>query len=295
MNNKGLILINSYYHGEDIDYQIKRLKEEFTKYSISLDVKTCNMMITYLDEGKIVLEKFTYDFVLYLDKDKYLARMLEKAGIRVFNKASSMAICDEKMLSYISLSEAGIKMPKTLPGALCYQRTSIKKEIITEIEKKLTYPLIIKESYGSMGKQVYLINNREELLEIGARIMTKPHLFQEYIRSSHGKDFRVIVINKRVVASMLRKSKTDFRSNLSEGGFAYKTELPQAYQEMAIKTAEILDLDYCGVDILIGEDQEPIFCEINANAFFTGIEKTTGINVAGLYCDHIYQTVYLTK
>ena len=35
---------------------------------------------------------------------------------------------------------------------------------LEKIEKELAYPLIVKESYGSLGKRVYLVKNREELL-----------------------------------------------------------------------------------------------------------------------------------
>ena len=52
-------------------------------------------------------------------------------------------------------------------------------------------------------------------------------------------------------------------------------------------SAKILGLDYCGVDILEGLHGEPIISEVNSNAFYEGIEKTTGINVAGCYVDYL--------
>jgi ribosomal protein S6--L-glutamate ligase/gamma-F420-2:alpha-L-glutamate ligase len=75
----------------------------------------------------------------------------------------------------------------------------------------------------------------------------------------------------------------------------YQTELADDYRAVAEKAATILDLDYCGVDLLIGEEGQPLVCEVNANAFITGIEKTTGINVAGSYCEHIFNEVYSDK
>ena len=143
-----------------------------------------------------------------------------------------------------------------------------------------------------MGKQVYLANNREEFWSKAKELMRKPHLFQKYIASSHGRDIRVIVIGKKACAWMLRKSETDFRSNLAGGGQSYPFDLPDSYRVMAEKVAELIDLDFCGIDILIGPSQEPIFCEVNSNAFITGIEKTSNVNVAGLYCQYIYQTIY---
>ena len=65
-----------------------------------------------------------------------------------------------------------------------------------------------------------------------------------------------------------------------------KTELPDEYLKVAEKCASILGLDYCGVDILEGPNGEPIVSEVNSNAFYEGIEKTTGVNVAGCYVDY---------
>ena len=49
---------------------------------------------------------------------------------------------------------------------------------------------------------------------------------------------------------------------------------------MAIKACKYLGLDFAGVDILFGENNEPILCEINSNAHFINIYNCTGINVA---------------
>ena len=55
-------------------------------------------------------------------------------------------------------------------------------------------------------------------------------------------------------------------------------------------TAKALGLDYCGVDLL--ETKEgPIVGEVNSNAFFEGLENTTGIDVAALYAKHIYESM----
>ena len=55
--------------------------------------------------------------------------------------------------------------------------------------------------------------------------------------------------------------------------------------------AEILQLDYCGIDILFGDNDTPLVCEVNSNAFFEGIEGTTGVNVAREYAKHILRTI----
>ncbi len=53
----------------------------------------------------------------------------------------------------------------------------------------------------------------------------------------------------------------------------------------------MLDLDYCGIDILQGNNKYYI-CEVNSNAFFGGIEAVTGINIAEKYASYICKKVY---
>jgi len=295
MNKKGLITVNTYYYRDEVKYQIERFSTEFKKYDIELEVRPCNSLLGYIVEGEIQLFDFDYDFVIYLDKDKYLSTLLEKAGVRVFNKAWQTDICDEKMMSHLMLANQGIKMPTTISGALCFKDTEFSKDLLEQLETVLGYPLIIKESYGSMGKSIMMVNDREELLAIMPGIMKKPHLFQQYIKSSHGKDIRVMVIGKKFCAAMYRESAKDFRSNLSNGGNASKIEVPAEFVAMAEKVAEILDLDYCGVDIMFGENGEPIFCEVNSNAFITNLEKISEVNVAAIYCEYIYKEIYEGK
>ncbi|MCQ2793736.1 MAG: RimK family alpha-L-glutamate ligase, partial [Bacilli bacterium] len=153
-------------------------------------------------------------------------------------------------------------------------------------------PMIVKENYGSLGKQVYFVETKEQLLELDNKLIHIPHIYQEFIKSSKGKDYRIIVINHKVVAYMKRENEHSYLSNLATGGTASVVKLPQSYLDMAVKASEILGLDYCGADILEGPNGEPILSEVNSNAFYEGIEKTTGINVAGCYVDYLIKKNY---
>ena len=62
-------------------------------------------------------------------------------------------------------------------------------------------------------------------------------------------------------------------------------------KNLCLKVAKILNLDYCGVDVLFGKDGY-LICEVNSNAFFDGIEAATGINVARAYAEHICSQIY---
>lgn len=285
---KVLILNNAYYELESYLYQSKRLKEELELLGAQVTVRKNNFFPCITDGKDIVNNCEGYDFCIYLDKDKYISEMLEKSGLRVINSHKAMVTCDDKMTTYIALSGSGIKTPKTMPGLLCYTKDAeIKQSTIDEIEKNLGYPIIVKKSFGSLGKGVYKADNRQELELISRSVMFEPHHYQEYISESAGRDLRVIVIGGKFVCAMQRKSETDFRSNVELGGEGKIVDVPKEFIEVAENTAKALNLDYCGIDLLYGKDCEPIVCEVNSNAFFGGIERVTGKNVAKAYAEYL--------
>ena len=147
-------------------------------------------------------------------------------------------------------------------------------------EKVLTYPLIVKECFGSFGKQVFLVNDRYELLKVVDTFEKRPFLLQKFVSTSEGRDLRLQVVGKEVVATMYRYNDNDFRANVTNGGFM-KSYTPNSEQcEMALKACEILGLDFGGVDLLFGEDDRPVLCEVNSNAHFINLSSCTGVNVA---------------
>ncbi|MEG1805806.1 MAG: RimK family alpha-L-glutamate ligase [Clostridia bacterium] len=289
----GLILNNAYANIKSSLNQSLRLKDEFEKLGVQIDIQKNNFFANYVSsDGEIASLVNHYDFCVYLDKDKYILKMLEKVGVRTFNSYESIITCDDKMLTHIALSQHQIKMPTTLSGLLCYSDDGIIiPSTLEKIENILQYPIVVKESYGSLGKSVFLVKNHDELLSKMEELKLKPHLFQQLIKSSYGKDVRVIVIGKKVFASMQRISKTDFRSNIELGGVGEPFELNDQFIQISEKVAEILDLDYCGIDLLFGENGEPIVCEVNSNAFFGGIETVTHLNVAKRYAEYIYNLI----
>lgn len=286
MNKQSLIVINGYGVAEGVQHQVKRLQEEFDRCGVKVDVKTSIDIFSFVSGGDIRTTLPRYDFVVYLDKDRYIAELLEKSGYRLFNNAESVVNCDDKMLTHLKLSNADIKMPSTISSALCY-RDNGNRDYLDKVIKIIGLPMIVKENYGSLGRQVYFVQSEKELYDLENKLIHVPHIFQQFISSSKGKDYRLIVIGGKVVAYMKRENKNSYLSNLATGGKSSKVELPKSYIDMAEKAASLLKLDYCGVDILEGQNGEPILSEVNSNAFYEGIEKTTGVNVARLYVEYI--------
>ena len=289
---KGVILTNAYKDIPQTRSQCARLKEELEKLHVSIDIMRNDFFAAYITSGGEIASKLSgYDFCIYLDKDKYISYMLEKAGIRLFNSAQAIELCDDKMTTALALSNSGIPMPKTLPGLLCYDEGApLNEQALRIVEEELGYPVIVKSSFGSMGTGVFKAENFEQLKGAASALKMQPHLFQQYITESAGRDIRVIVIGGKAVAAMERISGGDFRSNIAIGGRGLKIDMPVQVREMAEKAAALLNLDYCGADILFGKEGFYL-CEVNSNAFFDGIEAATGVNIAKLYANHIVESM----
>lgn len=285
---KGIIVVNPYgFPGNSIK-QAKRLKEEFDKLSVSVEIVDSLCCDFSISNGEINSKYIGVSFAIFLDKDKYLSLQLTKIGVRLFNTHQAIRTCDDKGETCLALLNSGVKLPKTMFAPLCYRQEGVLKfDFADDVINNLSLPVIVKESYGSQGFGVHKANNKDELLKLMEKFKLKPHIYQEYIGSKPGVDVRVIVIGKKAVASMERRNDNDFRSNIGQGGEGVNIVLSDEFKIVAERCAEVLDLDYCGVDLLYGENGEPIVCEVNSNAFFEGIENCTGVNVAKLYAEYV--------
>ena len=122
---KGLILINAYMKSDAQFSQAARMKAELEGLGVQIDVKRNDEFFATVLGNEIFAERAkAYDFCLYLDKDKYVSEMLEKAGLRLFNTHEAIRLCDDKMQTHIFLAGKGVPMPDTLPGLLCYEKTA---------------------------------------------------------------------------------------------------------------------------------------------------------------------------
>ncbi len=276
---KGFILVNAYTASAAELNQPKRIAEELEGLGVRMKIVR-NGPSAMREEG---------DFCVFLDKDRYCARMLEKR-LRLFNRAEAVEVCDDKMLTHLALD--GFPLPKTLPSLLCYTPDAApSEELLREAETQLGYPMVVKECHGSLGMQVGLVKDRGELMAAEARLQGVPHLYQEFIAESAGTDLRVIVAGGQVVAAMRRHSDTDFRSNAALGGRGEPCKADGETERLCLAVAERLRLDYCGIDLLFGKEGM-LVCEVNSNAFFGSIERVTGVNVAKCYAEHICRTIY---
>ncbi len=283
---KGWLVVNAFLDSEKFRGIYALLLESAKLHNISLELFTSSELSGVIGEdfGSNELP----DFAIFWDKDVCLARRLEQAGVRLFNCADAIEACDNKALTSLVLSKAGVRIPKTIISPKTFEGVGYNNlGFLDKAVERLGLPLVIKESYGSFGMQVYLANTRDEAAQIIKSLGHKEFIMQKFVASSRGRDLRINVVGEKVVASIYRYNDDDFRSNLTIGGQMKPYTITQAQADLAVSACRALNLDFAGVDVMFGENDEPIICEVNSNTHFKTTFDCTGVNLADSIMEHI--------
>ena len=285
-NIRGLLVTNAFLKNGKFVEHYEWLREAARQQEIRLDLCDNAMLHAIYgmesDEAKLA----SYSFIIFWDKDirlaKWMERYCQKRGIPIFNTPE--AVLTEASEEAFSLIPS-VVAPLTF-AAVGY--TDV--DFLSSIEKQIGYPMVIKECFGSFGWQVYLAKDREEALRYTKKLAGTPFLYQKFIAASAGVDVRLQVVGTEVVAAMKRRSKTDFRANLSNGGQMEAYEASQEECDLAVRAVLALGLDFAGVDLLFasGENKTAnMICEVNSNAHFRNIAECTGVNTADKIMQYI--------
>lgn len=288
MGLTGWLVVNEFLNTNKFNEIHEWLLESAKKQGIELILKTNADLLIDIDyvQNKSIRE---VDFVLFWDKDVKLAKYLEQMGYPVFNSSEAISTCDDKSLTHLRLKAAGIRMPRTIIAPKTFDNIGYTNlDFLAEVALRIGFPIVIKECFGSFGQQVYLANHWEELRERMKQIGTKPVLFQEFIASSKGRDLRLQVVGNQVIASMYRYTENgDFRANLTIGGKMMPYQPTKEQCDLALVCCKAIGLDFAGVDLLFGEKDESVVCEVNSNAHFKNIYDCTGVNAADAILKYI--------
>lgn len=202
-------------------------------------------------------------------------RHFERQGIPMVNGPAAVESVADKLQTLQILSAAGLPVPKTILAKFPLD--------VDLVERELGFPVVVKTLRGTRGEGVVLCSSREQFHDLanlldGARTGAD-FLIQQYVGASHGRDVRVLVVGGRVVAAMLRQS-TDggFKSNISLGGVGSAIEPPAELAELAVRAANLLQLDVAGIDVLFDNDGYRI-CEANSAPGFQGLERACKVSV----------------
>ena len=284
---RGLIIYNGFWNTDGPPQAVRALVAAAKKQDITLvPVPNTHMTAHLTGEASVVGE--TAPFALFWDKDVRLARAMEAAGMRLYNTAAAVAVCDDKAATHLALCGHGIPMPETYVMPMTYvSYDAAGEEALCRAERALGYPLVVKECFGSLGGQVYLANTPDELRALVKTMAARPFVLQKFMYRSRGVDRRLYVVGGEVVAAMTRQNDRDFRANVGAGGSG-KPYVPTAEETaIALRCCEILGCGMAGVDLLYDEDGCPVVCEVNSSAQTKELIACTGVDVDAHIIAHV--------
>jgi ribosomal protein S6--L-glutamate ligase len=203
-------------------------------------------------------------------------RQFEMQGVFPLNESVAIGRSRDKLRALQILARAGIGLPVT---AFAHDPKKAA-EVIREVGGT---PVVIKLLEGTQGMGVILAETAASAQSIieAFSAANVDIMVQEYIREAAGRDVRAFVVGGKVVASMLRIGKGgDFRSNLHRGGKGEAVELSSEEVSTAIRACDELGLNVAGVDMLRSR-RGPVVMEVNSSPGLEGMEKATGVDVAG--------------
>src|SRR6516165_2453897 len=215
-----------------------------------------------------------------------VVRQFEMTGVYCLNESQAIARSRDKLRCLQLLSRHDIGLPPTV-----YTRQA--EHVPACIERVDGPPVVVKLLQGTQGIGVVLA---ETALAASSVIeafhgLEQNILIQKFIKEAKGADIRALVVGRKVVAAMRRQAVAgEFRSNIHRGGTSKKVRLPPEYRKTALAAARVLGLTVAGVD-LIESAEGPMVMEVNSSPGLEGIQKTTGVDVAGAIIEHIERSV----
>ncbi len=268
-------------------YSHKRLVEAADAKGHAIDIintTQCNMNITahrpqVLYQGEsltgydAVIPRIGASITFY---GLAVLRQFEMMGVWPLNESVAIGRSRDKLRSLQLLSREGIGLPVT--GFANSARQA--EEMIRMVNGP---PVVIKLLEGTQGIGVILSNTMSSAKSVfeafrGAKINI---LVQEFIKEAGGADIRAFVVGSRVVGAMMRQGEPgEFRSNLHRGGSSMKIRITPEERSTAVRAAKVMGLNVAGVDLL-RSNHGPVLMEVNSSPGLEGIEKATGLDIAG--------------
>jgi len=211
-----------------------------------------------------------------------VVRQFESIGLLTTATSEAIARSRDKLHSLQLMAQAGMPIPRTAviahPDAL-----------FAAVEAIGGLPAVVKLIRGTQGRGVFLAHQLSTITALLQRAeeLNRQAIIQEYVAESQGRDMRLIIVGNRCVAAMERRAAPgDFRANLHRGGAATAFEPDKSVGALAVSAARTHGLSVAGVDLLSSK-RGPLLLEVNSSPGLEGIERATGVDIAGEIIDYV--------
>lgn len=204
---------------------------------------------------------------------------LERRGIRVVNSPRAIERSVDKYLTSALLEEAGVPTPTTVVA----QGFQAAMETFRTMGDVVAKPL-----FGSEGRGIVRLTDADTAYRVFRAWETIGAVYYLQAFIPHGgTDLRAFVIGSRVVAAMVRTG-DGWKTNISQGAEPRAVELSADradLADLAVRAARAVGADYAGVDLLVADDGRILVPEVNGIPGWAGLQRTTGLDIAGLVAD----------
>jgi RimK family alpha-L-glutamate ligase len=198
---------------------------------------------------------------------------LAAGGVRVVNSPTAIERTVDKFLASVLLARAGLPVPRTIA---CERAADA-----TEAFEELGGDVIVKPLFGSMGLGMARVEDADVATRVfrALELERAVYYLQETIPHG-GRDVRALVVGERVVGAIERLG-DGWRTNVARGARAERVALDAAQEELCVGACRAVGADYGGVDLLRGDDGRDYVVEVNGIPGWQGVERATGVDVAG--------------
>lgn len=206
--------------------------------------------------------------------------MLKQMGVTIYNDGKAIERTVDKTFTNFVLQSQGLQTPQTW---VCESRQAA--QAIRDQAKSQAIPLIMKPLFGSQGLGVRKLLDDEPLPVPMQQFVDGVYYLQEFIDTGAVMhDYRLFVINGKVVSSMKRKGQ-GWLNNVAAGGHCEAVTPDKSMVQMAEKAATILEMHYAGVDIIQDVTGQNYILEVNSIPAWRGLQRATSHEVAQLLVD----------
>jgi tetrahydromethanopterin:alpha-L-glutamate ligase len=280
---------------DDPGWHGKRLQESFAKRGIEavfISLKQCYLDLTASENGLVIpgfahLPKFAFvrgvpggtlqQVIARLD----ILHALEMLGVKVYNTGHAVERTVDKAMTTFLLHHHAVPTPDTW---VCESRHVAEKIVAQETVRGSA--LVLKPLFGSQGNGVQLIKHGEPLPVPMLQYVDGLYYLQRYVDSGEGRwhDYRVFVVQGKAIAAMMRHG-ASWVNNVALGGRCEAIPLSGELIELAEAASKAVEIDYCGVDIIRGQNGKAYVLEVNSIPAWKGLQSVVDIDIAQVLVD----------
>ena len=283
--NKNVIIFSDSHdwHSNQLKKELKKLNCKISCLSLDdcfIDTnKKKNIYIPgfskYLPDGCFIrtIGKGTFQ---QITRRLTILHVLKKLKVILFNDVNCIENATDKSMTTFLLSHSKINTPDTWAP----EKLTTAKKIIKELRKKKMQG-IWKPLFGSEGKGLRVIKNNK-FKKNKEKVYYLQKLEDIKIKSvKKWQDFRILVCDNKIIASMIRKNKKKI-TNIGQGGKAFNFNADEKIKKISINAAKLVAADYAGIDLIKDRYGNYKVIEINSVPAWKGLQKTTDKNIASI-------------